>query len=169
MTKKYVCCTPCLSKHTLYDRVFCCTSLKWCRGRRYGGVTKNYNDQSFFGGKNLANTEYTHKKHFSLTLTINRGKNSKDPKIEPKKRLTFFLSKFSSVMYNWNQNIVPILKINVTLPLLTFSCYFMKSMCIKMKKFGIFYQNISWKLSVCLSYNVIISKQREGLSFIKSF
>ena len=123
----------------------------------------------FFGGKNLANTEYTHKKHFSLTLTINRGKNSKDPKIEPKKWLTFFLSKFSSVMYNWNQNIVPILKINVTLPLLTFSCYFMKSMCIKMKKFGIFYQNISWKLSVCLSYNVIISKQREGLSFIKSF
>ena len=29
MTRNYVCCTPYLSKHTLYDRVFCCTSLKW--------------------------------------------------------------------------------------------------------------------------------------------
>ena len=29
MTKNYVCCTPCLSKHTSYNCVFCCTSLKW--------------------------------------------------------------------------------------------------------------------------------------------
>ena len=92
-------------------------------------------------------------------------------KSSPKNDLLFF-SPNLVVMYNWNQNIVLILKINVTLTLLltlTFSCYFMKSMCIKMKKFGIFYQKFSWKLSICLSYNVIISKQREGLSFTKSF
>ena len=29
MTKNYVCCTPYLSKHTSFDHVFCCTSLKW--------------------------------------------------------------------------------------------------------------------------------------------
>ena len=29
MTKRYVCCAPNLSKHTLFDRVFCCTSLRW--------------------------------------------------------------------------------------------------------------------------------------------
>ena len=29
MTKHYVCCTPYLSKHTSYDCVFCCKSLKW--------------------------------------------------------------------------------------------------------------------------------------------
>ena len=27
--QKIVCCTPYLSKHTSYDRVFCCTSFKW--------------------------------------------------------------------------------------------------------------------------------------------
>ena len=30
MTKNYVCHTPYLSKHTSYDLVFCCTSLKLC-------------------------------------------------------------------------------------------------------------------------------------------
>ena len=29
MTKNYVCHTPYLSKHTSFDYVFCCTSLKW--------------------------------------------------------------------------------------------------------------------------------------------
>ena len=29
MTKNYVCCTPYLNKHTSFDHVFCCTSLKW--------------------------------------------------------------------------------------------------------------------------------------------
>ena len=70
-----------------------------------------------------------------------------DPKIGPKIWLFFFR--------NIVCNIMLILKINVTLALfLIFSCYFMKSMCIKMKEFRVFEQN----LSICLSYNTIISK-----------
>ena len=29
MAKNYICHIPYLSKHTSFDRVFCCTSLKW--------------------------------------------------------------------------------------------------------------------------------------------
>ena len=46
--------------------------------------------KSFFGGKYLINTEYGHKKPFSLILMVSRGKNCSDPKIGPKKLLFFF-------------------------------------------------------------------------------
>ena len=41
--------------------------------------------ESFFGGKYLINTEYRHKKPFSLILMVSRGKNCLNPKIGPKK------------------------------------------------------------------------------------
>ena len=71
--------------------------------------------KSFFGGKYLINTEYWHKKHFSLILTVSRGKISLDPKIGPKTSY-FFLSEYS-VIYHWTQKNMVILKMNLTLSL----------------------------------------------------
>ena len=86
-------------------------------------------------------------------------------KLSPQKWLTYFPSKYNSVMYNWNQNSVLTLKMNVTLALLlTFSYYFMKSICIKMKKFGIIYQKFAPKLRICLSY-IMPSPRNFGLFF----
>ena len=81
--------------------------------------------KSFFGGKYLINTEYWHKKHFSLILTVSRGKNSLEPKIGSKKK--FFLNEYSCAIYHWNQKNMLILKMNVTLALILTFCYFMKS------------------------------------------
>ena len=83
------------------------------------------------------------------------SKNNLDPKIGPKIGLIFFLSEYSCVIYHWNQKNMLILKMNVKLALfLTFSCYFMESRCIKMKKFRIFYQIFAQKLSISLSCNI---------------
>ena len=54
-------------------------------GRRHGGATNITMAKSFFGGKYLINTEYRHKKLFSLILTVTMGRNCLDPKIGPKK------------------------------------------------------------------------------------
>ena len=126
--------------------------------------------KSFFGGKYLINTKYRHKKPFSLILMVSRGKNWLTPKIGPKKWLIFFLSEYTCVIYHWNQKIMLLSKMNVTLTLFfIFSCYFIKPMGIKMKKFRIFIKKFGQKLSVCPSYKTILSKQREGLLFIKTF
>ena len=96
--------------------------------------------KSFFSGKYLANTEYRRKKLFSLILMVSRGKNCS--KLGPKNDF-FFLSKCSCVIYHWNQKIMLLSKVNVTLTLfLTFSCYFIESMGINLKKFRVFIKNL---------------------------
>ena len=42
MTKNYVCCTPYLSKHTWFDHVFCCTSLKWWHLQMFFSFFQNF-------------------------------------------------------------------------------------------------------------------------------
>ena len=92
------------------------------------------------------------------------SKSNLDPKIGPKIGLIFFLSEYSCVIYHWNQKNMLILKMNVKLALfLTFSCYFMESRCIKMKKFRIFYQIFAQKLSISLSCNTRRVKISRGI------
>ena len=68
------------------------------------------------------------------------------------------------VIYHWNQKNMLILKMNVKLALfLTFSCYFMESRCIKMKKFRIFYQKFAQNLSISLSCNTRRVKISRGI------
>ena len=56
MTKNYVCRTPYLSKHTSYDCVFCCTSLKWWHLQMLFSFFQNfgflscYNEMGWGGG-----------------------------------------------------------------------------------------------------------------------
>ena len=40
--KNYVCCTPCLSKHTSFYRGFCCTSLKWWHLQMFFSFSQNF-------------------------------------------------------------------------------------------------------------------------------
>ena len=55
--------------------------------------------KSFFGRKYLMHTECRHKKSFSLTLMVSRGKNCSDPKSGPEKVPYFFFSPNILVLY----------------------------------------------------------------------
>ena len=123
--------------------------------------------KSFFGRKYLMHTECRHKKSFSLTLMVSRGKNCSDPKSGPEKVPYFFSLQIYLCYILLEPENMLISKMNVTLALfLMFSCYFMKSMDIKMEKFRIFYKKFALKLSIGLSYNKQI---KEGFLTVCSY
>ena len=73
MTKNYVCAsTPYLSKHTSYDRGFCCTSLKWWHLQMLFSFLQNFGFLCCQGGGAKRQKMAQNDKKFCLTSYLRK-------------------------------------------------------------------------------------------------